>query len=68
MTRTIDELKAMGVAPMDFSKVFDEVLHGRLIQKIQMHGIQSEMVIWIQKWLTHRGQRVVLEGYYSGWR
>lgn len=41
-------------------------LHGRLTQKIKMHGIHSDLIIWIQNWLTHRIQKVVVEGCYSG--
>lgn len=43
-------------------------LHGRLTQKIKMHGIHSDLIIWIQNWLTHRIQKVVVEGCYSGQR
>lgn len=41
------------VASFIFSKAFDMVPHGRLIQKIKMfkmHGIHGDLVIWIQNW------------------
>lgn len=30
-----------------------------------MHGINSDLMVWIQNWL--RGQGVSVEGQYSGW-
>lgn len=47
-------------------KAFDKVLNGRLIQKINMHGIHADLVLLIHNWLTDRKQRVMVEGHYSG--
>eukprot|EP00061_Rhincodon_typus_P015065 g42534.t1 len=60
--------RAVDVDYMDFSKAFDEVPHGRLIQKIKMHGIYDDLAVWIRNWLAHRRQRVVVEVNFSGWR
>ena len=57
----IDEGRAVDVAYMDFSKVFDKVPHGKLVQKIKSHGIRCELARWIQNWLGHRRQRVAEE-------
>eukprot|EP00061_Rhincodon_typus_P002411 g17489.t1 len=39
---------------MDFSKVFDKVPHGRLVNKVRSHRILGELAIWIQNWLKAR--------------
>jgi len=52
---------------MDFSKAFDKVPHGRLMQKVRRHEIVENLVSWITNWLTHRRQRVVVDGKYSAW-
>lgn len=48
----------MDVVYIDFSNAFDNV---PLIQKIEMHGINSELVIWIQNCRTDRRHRVVVK-------
>ena len=63
-----DKGRAVDVVYMDFSKAFDKVPHGRLVQKIKSHGIRGELARWIQNWLGHRRQRVVVEGWFSEWR
>ena len=60
--------KAVDVVYMDFSKAFDKVPHGRLVQKVKLHGIRGELARWIQNWLGHRRQRVAVEGCASEWR
>eukprot|EP00061_Rhincodon_typus_P007818 g29885.t1 len=68
--KVIDEGRAADVVYMEFSKAFDKVPHGRLIQKIKIHGIHGDLAAWIQDWLAHRRQRVVVEGVFQarGWR
>eukprot|EP00061_Rhincodon_typus_P002486 g17699.t1 len=39
VTKMIAEGKAVDVVYMDFSKAFDKVPHGRLVQKVKSHGI-----------------------------
>ena len=68
LTRKIDQDKAVDVVYMDFSKAFDKVPHGRLIQKVKSYGIRGELVRWVQNWLGHRKQRVAVEEYFSNWR
>ena len=64
----IDEGRAVDVVYMDFSKAFDKVPHGRLVQKVKSHGIKGELDRWVQNWLGHRRQRVAVEGSFSDWR
>jgi len=39
----------------------------RLLKKIKALGVGGKIVIWIEKWLTKRQQRVVINGQQSGW-
>lgn len=39
--------------------------YGRLFQKIRMHRFHDDLVVWIQEWPTHRGQKVGVEVSYS---
>eukprot|EP00061_Rhincodon_typus_P011561 g36669.t1 len=64
----IDEGKVVDVVYMDFSKAFEKVHHGRLVQKVKSHGIKSELARWIQNWLSHRRQRVAVGGCFAEWR
>lgn len=53
---------------LDTNKAFAKVPHSTVIQKITMHGIQGDLVVWIQNWITHRRKRLVVEGCCSRWR
>lgn len=50
---------------MDFSKAFDKVGHTKLLHKLHHYGIQGRTHMWIQDFLRHRTQTVVLEGEKS---
>jgi len=43
---------------VDFSKAFDLVPHGRLLNKIANSGVDSRVVVWIREFLLGRTQRV----------
>eukprot|EP00061_Rhincodon_typus_P011358 g36307.t1 len=66
--RVTDEGRPVGVVYMDFNKAYDKVPHRKLIQKIKMHGIHGDLAAWIQNWLVHRRQRVLVEGCFAGGR
>eukprot|EP00061_Rhincodon_typus_P012388 g38090.t1 len=53
---------------MDFTEAFDKIAHGQLIQKIKMHGVHSNLAMWIQNWVSHRKQRVMVQRCFSGLR
>ena len=61
VTKMIDEDRAMDVVYMDFSKAFDKVPHGRLVQKVKSHGIRDELARWIQNWLGQRSKSGVVK-------
>ena len=50
---------------LDFSKAFDTVPHMRLLNKLSFYGIQGPILQWIRSWLTHRKQKVVVDGESS---
>ena len=52
---------------MDISKAFDRVWHEGLICKIKSIGVTSLPLELIQSFLSHRFQRVVLNGQSSTW-
>jgi len=52
---------------LDFAKAFDSVAHEHLFVKLQCLGIDGKLLLWIRSFLTHRWQRVVINGTYSDW-
>ena len=48
------------VVYLDFQKAFDKVPHQRLLLKLKAHG--NDVINWIEEWLTHRRQRVIVDG------
>eukprot|EP00061_Rhincodon_typus_P010363 g34598.t1 len=63
VTKVINEGRVVDVVYIDFSKAFDKVPHGRLIQKMKMHRIHGDLAACIQNWLAHRRQRVVVKAH-----
>ena len=62
-----DESKAVDVIYLDFQKAFDKVPHKRLLLKLKSHGIQGNILKWVENWLNNRKQRVVINGKASEW-
>ena len=54
------------VVYLDFQKAFDKVQHQRLLLKLKAHG--NDVINWIEEWLTHRRQRVIVDGEISNWK
>ena len=50
---------------LDFAKAFDKVDHEILIQKLKLHGIKGQLLIWIQNFLINRKQSVMVDGHHS---
>ena len=48
-----------------FQKAFDKVSHQRLLLKLKARGIDNDVINWIEKWLTHRRHRVIVDGEIS---
>ena len=53
---------------LDYSKAFDKVDHKILLRKMQLYGISGKVLKWIETFLTHRKQTVVVEGEKSSFR
>ena len=54
--------KQIDLILLDFSKTFDKGSHLKLLYKLQMHGVQSKTLGWIESFLVGRSQTVVLNG------
>ena len=67
LTKLVDEGHSVDVVYLDFAKAFDKVPHRRLLQKMKAHGIVGKVAEWVERWLTGRKQRVVLNGRMSEW-
>ena len=52
---------------MDFAKAFDTVPHERLKAKLYRYGVCGNTLKWIDAFLCHRSQRVVINGAKSEW-
>ena len=63
----VDSGQPVDVIYLDFQKAFDKVPHRRLLAKVKAHGIDGMILKWIENWLWNREQRVVLNGFNSGW-
>ena len=42
--------------------------HKRLLPKVFVYGIGDNISQWVKNWLSDREQRVVVNGYSSGWK
>ena len=56
----------MDVVYLDFQKAFDKVPYQRLLLKLKAPG--NDVINWTEKWLTHRRQRVIVDGKISNWK
>ena len=68
ITKWVDDGSPVDVVYLDFQKAFDEVPHQRLLLKLKAHRVGNYVTIWIEKWLTHRRQRVIVDGEISNWK
>ena len=60
----VDDGSPVDVVYLDFQKAFDKVLHQKLLLKLNTHGV----INWIEKWLIHRRQRVIVDGEITNWK
>ena len=68
ITKWVDDGSPVDVVYLDFQKGFDKVPHQRLLLKLKPHGIGNDVIKWIEKWLTHKRQRVIVDGEISNWK
>src|SRR6267154_23432 len=58
--KIVDEGGQVDIVYLDFQKAFDKVPHARLMKKVTSYGIVGLVGGWIERWLEHRQQRVVI--------
>jgi Reverse transcriptase (RNA-dependent DNA polymerase)/Endonuclease-reverse transcriptase len=61
----LDNSEQADLVFLDFSKAFDTVPHGLLLQKLKAYGIQPDTIQLISSFLSDRTQRVVIDGFAS---
>ena len=49
-------------------RVNNSVTYLRLLPKLKAHGIGNDVINWIEKWPTHRRQRVIVDDVISNWK
>lgn len=64
----VDSGKEVRVVFCDISKAFDRVWHDGLLHKLSCIGISGKLLNWFQDYLTDRKQRVVINGFASGFK
>ena len=52
---------------LDMSKAFDKVWHEGLLFKLKQNGINGKLLNLLKNYLANRNQRVLLNGFESGW-
>ena len=62
ITKWVDDGSPVNGVYLDFQNAFDKVPHQRLLLKLKFQGIGNDVINWIEKWLTHRRQRVIVDG------
>jgi len=65
LTVNLDAGHCIDVIYLDFQKAFDSVPHKRLLRKLSTFGIHGKLLKWIENFLLHRKQKVVLNGFHS---
>ena len=50
---------------IDFSKAFDTVAHGILLEKLKLLGIRGNVLEWLRNYLTNRKQKLILNNTTS---
>lgn len=66
-TKCLDDDLSLDAVYLDFSKAFDSVPHGRLLQKLSQTGVKGPCLSWIKDFLHERRQEVSSNGEKSDW-
>ena len=68
MVVPLDSGKEIRVVFCDISKAFDRVWHKGLLFKLKQYGISGNLLVWFERYLSGRSQRLVLDGSNSEWK
>ena len=66
-TPHVDDGNCVDLIYFDYKKAFDKVAHHRLLCKLKSLGLSSNVICWIEGFLSNRRQRVVINGTKSEW-
>ena len=64
-TEEVDDGKMVGVMMVDLSAAFDMVDHPLLLAKLRLFGLEEEVILWFESYLTGRTQSVLIDGCLS---
>ncbi|KAK3881103.1 hypothetical protein Pcinc_014440 [Petrolisthes cinctipes] len=59
------KIRQVDTIVLDFANAFDKIPHQRLLHKLELYGIQGQLLHWIRTFLNTRKQRVVLDDSQS---
>ena len=65
VAQALDQHKQVDTIYTDFSKAFDKVSHGILLDKLVDLNIDRGLILWIKSYLSDRSQCVTLNNTYS---
>ena len=68
LTSVVDDGSPVDIVYLDFQKTFNKVPLQRLLFKLKVHGIDNYVINWVEKWLTLRRQRVIVDSEISNWK
>ncbi|CAM5091802.1 unnamed protein product [Eretmochelys imbricata] len=68
ITGSVDMGKVVDVLFLDYSKAFDMVSHSILSSRLKKYGLEEWSIKWLESWLDHRAQWVVINGSMSSWQ
>ena len=63
----LDKRQTVGCVFFDLKKAFDSIPHQALLNKLFHLGTPSVLLRWLDNYLSHRSQRVVINGHSSSW-
>ena len=66
-SEALDHKKDVKCVFCDISKAFDKVWHKGILFKLKQIGINNSLLLWFSSYLSHRQQRVVINGCESSW-
>ena len=66
-TQALDDGYEIDAIFLDYQKAFDTVPHRRLLSKLLTYGVDGDILMWIENFLTERKMRVIVNGITAKW-